>query len=68
MVWDKSASIRFRRPGVGTVKARFEIPRDQIDAIREMAIRDGKAETQFSGRYAPRAIRYLSSSSRRATR
>ena len=47
MVWDKSASIRFRRPGVGTVKARFEIPPEQIDAIRELAIREGKAEPQF---------------------
>lgn len=47
MVWDKSASIRFRKPGVGTVKARFEIPREQIDAIRETAIRDGKTEETF---------------------
>jgi acyl-coenzyme A thioesterase PaaI-like protein len=47
MVWDKSASIRFRRPGVGKVRARFEIPRERIDAIRETAIREGKAEETF---------------------
>ncbi len=47
MVWDKASSIRFRRPGTGTVKATFEIPRAQIDAIRETAIRDGKAEETF---------------------
>lgn len=47
IVWDKSASIRFRRPGVGLLKARFEIPREQIDAIRETAIREGKAEPSF---------------------
>jgi hypothetical protein len=48
IVWDKSASIRFRRPGVGTVRARFEIPQAEIDAIREAAIREGKAEPRFA--------------------
>lgn len=47
VVWDKSASIRFRRPGVGTVRARFEIGQERIDEIREAAIRDGKAEPFF---------------------
>ncbi|HEY0788454.1 MAG TPA: DUF4442 domain-containing protein [Thermoanaerobaculia bacterium] len=47
MVWDKTSSIRFRRPGVGTVKARFEIARETIDEIRETAIREGKAEPSF---------------------
>lgn len=47
VVWDKSSSIRFRRPGVGPVTARFEIPRAQIDEIRETAIREGKAEQTF---------------------
>ena len=47
MVWDKTSSIRFRRPGVGTVRARFEIPHAEIDAIRETAIREGKAEPRF---------------------
>jgi acyl-coenzyme A thioesterase PaaI-like protein len=30
-VWDKAASIQFRRPGRGTVKARFQIPRERED-------------------------------------
>jgi acyl-coenzyme A thioesterase PaaI-like protein len=47
MVWDKTASIRFRRPGIGTVRARFEIPPEQIEAIREAAMREGKAEPVF---------------------
>ena len=47
-VWDKSASIRFRRPGRGTVTARFAIPRQQVEEIRAAAQRDGKVEPRFS--------------------
>jgi acyl-coenzyme A thioesterase PaaI-like protein len=48
IVWDKSASIRFRRPGVGTVRARFEIPLERIDAIHDQAAREGKADADFT--------------------
>ncbi len=34
IVWDKSASIRFRRPGRGTVSASFRLTDDQIAEIR----------------------------------
>jgi acyl-coenzyme A thioesterase PaaI-like protein len=34
-VWDKSASIRFRRPGRSTLHARFVIDDAELDAIRE---------------------------------
>lgn len=43
-VWDKAASIRFRRPGVGKVSAEFRIDAERIDAIREEARRTGKSE------------------------
>lgn len=33
IVWDESATIRFLRPGRGTLRATFEIARDRIDAI-----------------------------------
>ncbi|HET9768612.1 MAG TPA: DUF4442 domain-containing protein [Thermoanaerobaculia bacterium] len=33
-VWDKAATIRFRRPGRGTLHARFEIPRTKVELIR----------------------------------
>jgi acyl-coenzyme A thioesterase PaaI-like protein len=33
-VWDKAASIRFRRPGRGTLRATFHISDDEIAAIR----------------------------------
>ena len=34
VVWDKSASIRFRRPGRGTVRAEFRLREEQIAEIR----------------------------------
>ena len=34
IVWDKSASIRFRKPGKGTVRAHFEFTDAQLDDIR----------------------------------
>lgn len=37
IVWDKAASIRFLRPGRGTVKATFHIPQERIDEIRAAA-------------------------------
>ncbi|MBO6850426.1 MAG: DUF4442 domain-containing protein [Marinobacter sp.] len=35
IVWDKSASIDFIRPGKGTVTARFELTDERVAAIRE---------------------------------
>ncbi len=35
IVWDKAASIRFRKPGRGTVRAEFRITDAQLDDIRE---------------------------------
>ena len=46
-VWDKSATIRFRRPGRGTVAARFEIPRARIEEIRAEVAAAGRAEPRF---------------------
>lgn len=48
VVWDKSASIRFRRPGRGTVRARFEIPRERVEEIRQAADAGGKVEPAFT--------------------
>ena len=35
IVWDKAATIRYRRPGRGTVRAEFRLNDSQIDDIRE---------------------------------
>jgi hypothetical protein len=47
IVWDKSAVIRFRRPGRGTVAATFHIPQERIDEIRAAADAGGKVEPLF---------------------
>jgi hypothetical protein len=44
VVWDKEATIRFRRPGRGTVRATFHIPQERLDEIRRAADADGKVE------------------------
>jgi len=35
IVWDKAASIRYRKPGKGTVRAEFRLTDGQLDDIRE---------------------------------
>lgn len=47
VVWDKAASIRFRRPGKGTVRAHFEITDAQLDDIREKLNSEPKLEPTF---------------------
>ncbi len=48
IVWDKAASIQFKRPGRGKVKARFHIPAERVVQIRADADREGKIEPTFS--------------------
>ncbi len=48
IVWDKAASIRFRRPGRGTVFARFHIPAREVERIRELADRQPTVEPTFA--------------------
>jgi acyl-coenzyme A thioesterase PaaI-like protein len=47
-VWDKAATIRFRRPGRGEVRARFAIAPARVEEIRRQAQVDGKAEPSFT--------------------
>ncbi|MBI5549377.1 MAG: DUF4442 domain-containing protein [Deltaproteobacteria bacterium] len=46
--WDKSATIRFRKPGQGRVTARFEVPEDRISEIRRQVDAHGKSEPVFT--------------------
>ncbi|HWM93643.1 MAG TPA: DUF4442 domain-containing protein [Thermoanaerobaculia bacterium] len=48
VVWDKAATIRFRRPGKGTVKATFHIPEERVREIRAAADRGEKIEPVFT--------------------
>lgn len=48
VVWDKAATIRFRRPGRGTVSAMFSIAAPRIEEIRAQADQGQRVEPAFS--------------------
>jgi len=48
VVWDKAASIRFRKPGKGRVRAEFRISNAQLDDIREQLKTLPKYEPTFT--------------------
>lgn len=47
IVWDKSATIRFRRPGKGKVHAEFRLTEAQLDEIRFKLQTQEKVEPVF---------------------
>ncbi len=47
IVWDKAASIKFKKPGLKTVTAVFEIIKDQIKEIQEYVDTNGKGDFTF---------------------
>ncbi len=48
IVWDKSATIRFKRPGRGTVTASFCLSDQQIDEIKQALNAEKKIERVFT--------------------
>ena len=48
IVWDKSAAIRFKRPGRGTVTASFSLSDQQIDEIKQALNAEKKIERVFT--------------------
>lgn len=47
IVWDKAATIRFKKPGKGVVKASFHIPPERVEEIRSQADSQSKVEPLF---------------------
>ena len=47
ILWDKSASIQFKRPGKGTVQALFEIPDDRLEEMKGEVDEKGKGVFHF---------------------
>ena len=47
IVWDKAATIRFRKPGKGTVRAEFRLTQEQLDDIRSTLASQEKYEPTF---------------------
>jgi hypothetical protein len=54
-VWDKAASIRFRRPGRGTLYARFTLDEAELDAIREALAAAPTVDRTYAVELADRA-------------
>jgi len=46
-VWDKAATIRFKKPGKGVMRASFHLSEEQIAEIRAAAETQAKVEPQF---------------------
>jgi len=48
VVWDKAATIRFLRPGRGTLFATFLLSADEVEAVRAEAAANGRAERTYT--------------------
>lgn len=46
-VWDKAATIRFRRPGRATLRAAFKLDAREIDEIRQLVQSSGKTDRRY---------------------
>ena len=47
LVWDKAASIRFRKPGKGRLEAHFDLPEDEIQRIRDLAAQEKSVDRVY---------------------
>ena len=47
IVWDKAASIHFRKPGRGTVRAYFKLTDDHLNEIRTALVAQTKMDYKF---------------------
>lgn len=48
IVWDKAATIRFKKPGKGTMRAVFKLSAERLAEIRAQADANGKVEPAFT--------------------
>jgi hypothetical protein len=48
IVWDKAGSIRYRKPGKGTMRAEFRLSEEQIEEVRRAAETQAKVEPVFT--------------------
>lgn len=46
-VWDRAASIQFRKPGRGTLRATFRLLDEEIDGIREALVASAVTERTY---------------------
>lgn len=48
LVWDKAASIRFRRPARTTLHATFRLPPGEADEVRRLVAQQGKVDRTYA--------------------
>jgi acyl-coenzyme A thioesterase PaaI-like protein len=48
VVWDKAASIRYRRPGTGRVRAEFRLSEERLAEIRGVLKAEGRHDAKFA--------------------
>jgi hypothetical protein len=51
IVWDKGASIRFRRPGTRTLYAKLRVPVDLTEEVKRKVLADGEWSFDLPVRY-----------------
>jgi hypothetical protein len=51
VVWDKSAAIRYRKPGREALTAEFVLGEDEVASIREAIERNGACDRTFTTRF-----------------
>ena len=47
VVWDKAASIRYRKPGKGRVRAEFRLTEEKLAEIRGVVAAEGRYDARF---------------------
>jgi acyl-coenzyme A thioesterase PaaI-like protein len=47
VVWDKAASIRYKKPGVGRVRAEFRLSEERLTEIRAAVEAEGRYDARF---------------------
>lgn len=48
IVWDKAATIRYRKPGRGTVRAEFRLTQATLDEVRKILETEPRYEPRFT--------------------
>lgn len=54
IVWDKSAAIRYRRPGREALTAVFEVDEDEIEAVRQAVLATGSCDRSYRTTFCDR--------------
>lgn len=48
VVWDRSAGIRFLKPGRGTIRAEFHLPAEEVERVRQCTVQTGRYDPSYT--------------------